>query len=183
MPESTEQLLTACQYLQGALMAFGMRQKDLLGLLHSQMFLGALLWGEGGMELSRRLVGQLELSCLIQGESWSAKWQSILLASLRLRWDIKLGQWRGNCRASAFFSMGFSFSWIWPLEFWSTISDLGCCLRTGAREKMRFQGRRTGKKNKHLSSSGFVWNFCLEWRDVEEHNSFLHGLYCNTDRS
>lgn len=56
MPERTEQLLTACQYLQGVLMAFGMRQKDLLVTLLSQMFLGSLLWGEAGMELSRLLV-------------------------------------------------------------------------------------------------------------------------------
>jgi len=64
MPERTEQLLTACQYLQGVLMAFGMRQKDLLGTLISQMFLGSLLWGEAGMELSRLLVSQLELPVL-----------------------------------------------------------------------------------------------------------------------
>ncbi len=64
MPESTEQLLTAYQYLQGVLMAFGMRQKDLLVTLLSQMFLGSLLWGEAGMELSRLLVSQLELPVL-----------------------------------------------------------------------------------------------------------------------
>jgi len=64
MPERTEQLLTACQYLQGVLMAFGMRQKDLLVTLLSQMFLGSLLWGEAGMELSRLLVSQLELPVL-----------------------------------------------------------------------------------------------------------------------
>lgn len=45
-------------------MAFGMRQKDLLVTLLSQMFLGSLLWGEAGMELSRLLVSQLELPVL-----------------------------------------------------------------------------------------------------------------------
>lgn len=45
-------------------MAFGMRQKDLLGTLISQMFLDSLLWGEAGMELSRLLVSRLELSVL-----------------------------------------------------------------------------------------------------------------------
>lgn len=69
-----------------------------------------------------------------------------------------------------FFSVGFSFAWVWPLECQSTVTDLRHCLRTAAREKLRFQGSKIGRKGIFLLRA---LHFCLEWRAVKEDNTFL----------